>query len=156
MSMFPKEKLAMEGMSKDLLERIRAYKKDYPIARRTTAFHLAKWMHNAYEVAAENNEWRTQSECQVEFEMLPRQNKNTMIDVAQAILNELFAPPPKNGPRYQWISVDKELPMAHYKVDVKFSDGTVGESWWCKNWQRGRSESVHKHITHWKYKEKSK
>ena len=52
------------------------------------AEELAKIMHNEYESEAIKNNWKTQENCQVAFEDLPPENKETMIAVAEALLEK--------------------------------------------------------------------
>lgn len=53
-----------------------------------TPLELAMFLHRAYEEAAEKNDWETQDGTSVEFEELPEENQQTMIDVASAVLQE--------------------------------------------------------------------
>ena len=48
---------------------------------------LAKWLHDNYEDAAKEQNWDTQEKCKVEFESLPEANKQTMIEIAERILD---------------------------------------------------------------------
>ena len=48
---------------------------------------LAKWLHDNYEEVAKQKEWNTQDNCKVEFDTLPDANKQTMIEIAQRLLN---------------------------------------------------------------------
>lgn len=48
---------------------------------------LAKWLHDNYEEVAKQKEWNTQGNCKVEFDTLPDANKQTMIEIAQRILD---------------------------------------------------------------------
>lgn len=49
---------------------------------------LAEWFHNNYEEIALNNGWKTQDDCQVPFHELPEENKRTMIEVCERLLNK--------------------------------------------------------------------
>ena len=51
-----------------------------------TAEELAMFMHDKYEYYAVKNGWKTQAQCRVAFNDLPDANKNTMICVAEHIL----------------------------------------------------------------------
>ena len=48
---------------------------------------LAKWLHDNYEEVAKQKEWNTQENCKVEFDTLPDANKQTMIEIAQRLLD---------------------------------------------------------------------
>ena len=48
---------------------------------------LAKWLHDNYEEVAKDKEWNTQENCKVEFNTLPDANKQTMIEIAERLLN---------------------------------------------------------------------
>lgn len=48
---------------------------------------LAKWLHNNYEEVAKEQNWNTQEKCKVEFDTLPDANKQTMIKIAERLLN---------------------------------------------------------------------
>jgi hypothetical protein len=48
---------------------------------------LAKWLHDNYEEVAKDKEWNTQENCKVEFDTLPDANKQTMIEIADRLLN---------------------------------------------------------------------
>ena len=48
---------------------------------------LAKWLHDNYEAVAKEQDWNTQQSCKVEFDTLPDANKNTMIEIADRLLN---------------------------------------------------------------------
>lgn len=48
---------------------------------------LAKWLHDNYEEVAKEKEWDTQENCKVEFDTLPDANKQTMIEIAQRLLD---------------------------------------------------------------------
>lgn len=47
---------------------------------------LAKMMHDKYEQIAKKKKWNTQEKCKVEFESLPKKNKETMIELAREII----------------------------------------------------------------------
>ena len=47
---------------------------------------LAKFMHNVYEDYAKLNGWDTQEKCKVEFEELPKKNKQVMIHTAMQVI----------------------------------------------------------------------
>jgi|TARA_Y100000389_G_scaffold167708_1_gene173002 hypothetical protein len=48
---------------------------------------LATWLHDNYEEVAKDKEWNTQENCKVEFDTLPDANKQTMIEIAERLLN---------------------------------------------------------------------
>jgi len=48
---------------------------------------LAKWLHNNYEEVAKEQNWNTPENCKVEFDTLPDANKQTMIKIAERLLN---------------------------------------------------------------------
>ena len=48
---------------------------------------LAKWLHDNYEEVAWEKDWDTQKDCKVEFDALPEANKQTMIEIAQRLLD---------------------------------------------------------------------
>ena len=48
---------------------------------------LAKWLHDNYEEVAKEKDWNTQQNCKVEFDTLPDANKQTMIEIAQRLLD---------------------------------------------------------------------
>ena len=50
------------------------------------AKELAKEIHDFYEERSLVNEWKTQDKCKVEFDDLPPENKQTMLDVASFLL----------------------------------------------------------------------
>ena len=50
---------------------------------------LAKFMHVEYEKQAIKVGWNTQDSCKVDFDDLPEKNKQVMLAVAKAILNNL-------------------------------------------------------------------
>ena len=52
-----------------------------------TRFQLAEFMHNEYEKHAQKTGWNTQETCKVEFLDLPKENKKTMLLVAESVLN---------------------------------------------------------------------
>jgi 16S rRNA C1402 (ribose-2'-O) methylase RsmI len=47
---------------------------------------LARYLHEAYEEIAKNNDWNTQENCKVDFSDLPIANKNTMILLAGKLI----------------------------------------------------------------------
>ena len=55
--------------------------------RFSSAKKMAEWLHNNYEEIALNNGWKTQEDCQVPFYDLPKENKQTMIEVCERFLN---------------------------------------------------------------------
>ena len=55
--------------------------------RFSSAEKMAEWLHNNYEEIALNNGWKTQEDCQVPFCDLPKENKQTMIEVCERFLN---------------------------------------------------------------------
>ncbi|WNH10033.1 hypothetical protein [Thalassobellus suaedae] len=48
---------------------------------------MAEWLHNNYEEIALNNGWKTQDDCQVPFLELPKENKETMIELCDRFIN---------------------------------------------------------------------
>ena len=48
---------------------------------------LARWLHDNYEEVAKQKDWNTQENCKVEFDTLPEANKQTMIEIAQRLLD---------------------------------------------------------------------
>lgn len=52
-----------------------------------TKIELAKWLHENYEEVAKTKGWNTQENCKVEFDTLPEQNKQTMLEIADRLLN---------------------------------------------------------------------
>lgn len=55
--------------------------------RFSSAEKMAEWLHNNYEEIALNNGWKTQEDCQVPFLDLPKENKQTMIELCERLLN---------------------------------------------------------------------
>ena len=55
--------------------------------RFSSAEKMAEWLHNNYEEIALNNGWKTQEDCQVPFCNLPKENKETMIELCERFLN---------------------------------------------------------------------
>lgn len=53
----------------------------------TGIYELAKFMHNEYEKAAKIFQWKTQKNCQVEWIDLPQANKDTMMFVAERVID---------------------------------------------------------------------
>lgn len=51
---------------------------------------LAKWLHNNYEEIAREKKWETQKSFKVEFDDLPKENKDTMISLADRIINNFL------------------------------------------------------------------
>lgn len=50
---------------------------------------LAKAFHDYYEITAKLKGWKTQKDCQVDFEDLPKENQETMICTAGKVLHEM-------------------------------------------------------------------
>lgn len=48
---------------------------------------LAKWLHDNYDEVAKKNDWETQESTKVEFDLLPAANKQTMLELAERLLN---------------------------------------------------------------------
>ena len=48
---------------------------------------LAVFMHNSYEKFAKEEGWKTQKDCQVEFDKLPEANQRVMYKMAAGIIN---------------------------------------------------------------------
>ena len=55
--------------------------------RFSSAEKMAEWLHNNYEEISLNNGWKTQEDCQVPFCNLPKENKETMIELCERFLN---------------------------------------------------------------------
>lgn len=51
---------------------------------------IAEWLHKVYEEEAEAVGWKTQDGTSVEFENLPEKNRETMLNVAERIKEELL------------------------------------------------------------------
>lgn len=52
----------------------------------TDEYRLADFMHNNYEYFASQNGWTTQKKTRVNFEELPEENKQTMLDLAKHMI----------------------------------------------------------------------
>lgn len=52
------------------------------------AIQLAKEFHEIYEDEAISNNWNTQQKCKVKFEDLPLENKITMIQTCEKLLEK--------------------------------------------------------------------
>lgn len=50
---------------------------------------LAKYMHEQYENVAKDKNWNTQESCKVEFEDLPKENREVMLEVADRVILKL-------------------------------------------------------------------
>ena len=50
---------------------------------------LARFMHKRYEVIAKEERWITQEKTQVDFDDLPEENKETMLRLAEEIVEKL-------------------------------------------------------------------
>lgn len=50
-------------------------------------YALAKFMHEQYEKLARENDWETQKKTRVKFSRLPKENKRTMIGLAEEVLH---------------------------------------------------------------------
>ena len=48
---------------------------------------VAEWMHDNYEQIAKGENWNTQESCKVEFDSLPKENQNVMLELAKRILS---------------------------------------------------------------------
>lgn len=48
---------------------------------------IAEWLHTNYEELAELFQWETQKSTQVKFNQLPDTNKQTMIVLAERLVN---------------------------------------------------------------------
>ncbi len=48
---------------------------------------VAEWMHINYEQIAKGEDWNTQESCKVDFDSLPKENQNVMLELAKRILN---------------------------------------------------------------------
>lgn len=48
---------------------------------------LAVWLHNNYEEIAKGEDWDTQDNCKVEFDLLPKENRAVMIKLAKRLLD---------------------------------------------------------------------
>ena len=69
---------------------------------------LAKWLHDNYEEVAKEKEWNTQENCKVEFDTLPNENKQTMIEIAQRLLDFKLL-------RLHFVSQQREMLKAYTK-----------------------------------------
>lgn len=49
---------------------------------------LAEWLHDNYEQIANEKNWDTQKDCKVAFKDLPDANKNTMLQLAERIIEK--------------------------------------------------------------------
>lgn len=56
-----------------------------------TIQELAKFMHDEYEKAAKFCGWETQEKTKVEYEELPKENKEVMLIVAEKVICRLRA-----------------------------------------------------------------
>ena len=50
---------------------------------------LAKELHDFYEERSIVNNWNTQKSCKVSFDALPKENKQTMLDLASLVQSKL-------------------------------------------------------------------
>ena len=48
---------------------------------------VAEWMHINYEQIAKGEDWNTQESCKVDFDSLPKENQNVMLELAKRILS---------------------------------------------------------------------
>lgn len=48
---------------------------------------VAEWLHNNYEEIAKGENWDTQKICKVDFDSLPKENQNVMLELAKRILS---------------------------------------------------------------------
>jgi len=48
---------------------------------------MAEWLHNNYEEIAISKGWKTQDTCRVPFLELPKENKETMIELCCRFIN---------------------------------------------------------------------
>ncbi len=79
---------------------------------------LAKWLHDNYEEVAKEKEWNTQENCKVEFDALPNANKQTMIEMAERILDFKLL-------RLHFVNQHRELLLAYHKHLDSFNDPTI-------------------------------
>jgi len=49
---------------------------------------LAVWLHRNYEDIASENDWDTQEECKTSFDELPEENRQTMLELAERLIEE--------------------------------------------------------------------
>jgi len=49
-------------------------------------FNLAVFMHGKYEEIAAKNGWKTQDKTRVAFGKLPKENRDTMLDLAKEVM----------------------------------------------------------------------
>lgn len=49
--------------------------------------NVAEWMHDNYEQITKGENWNTQESCKVEFDSLPKENQNVMLELAKRILS---------------------------------------------------------------------
>jgi hypothetical protein len=49
---------------------------------------LADWMHEEYEKIAKEQGWKTQENCRVKFEDLPKENQKVMLELAKRLIKK--------------------------------------------------------------------
>lgn len=54
------------------------------------AYELAEFMHNVYEKASQQVNWKTQKKCRVDFNKLPFENRRVMMIVSNMILSVIY------------------------------------------------------------------
>ena len=74
---------AMDIGTKERSEYIEKYKQS--LAKQEK--EVAEWMHVNYEQIAKGKDWNTQESCKVDFDSLPKDNQNVMLELAKRILN---------------------------------------------------------------------
>lgn len=61
------------------------------LKQKLTEWELAKFLHDLYEEYAEHIGWKTQTECKVPFDNLPKKNKAVMIAVSVQVKKHIMA-----------------------------------------------------------------
>ena len=49
---------------------------------------LADWLHDQYEEISKEKGWNTREECKVEFEDLPKENREVLFELAKRIIKK--------------------------------------------------------------------
>ena len=49
--------------------------------------YLAKFIHDKYEELSMKYNWKTQKQCKVKFEELPKENKKVMLELSEILIN---------------------------------------------------------------------
>jgi hypothetical protein len=56
---------------------------------KNSIYELANFMHLEYERFAQKTSWETNEDCKVAFDNLPEANKNTMLFLAESVLEKI-------------------------------------------------------------------